>query len=355
MNILLLLLTCAFCGQGIHSPCLLQLLKVAPEHQDSFGPKEVQKKINPCSLPGFFYICHCCEKEKVPSDDDGKKKSHPNRNGNLNHTNVIRDAAHSIRSDSGAATEDSVTDASEDVSQENENSNEAEEFIHRERLATEQQGPTNGQHLQQQSSASNSRIHPNVQRDRSDGVVRRTVEADRLRVCSFYRKGTCRFGISGRGCSRSHPKPCRKFMQHGNKSPRGCSAGSNCLRFHPQICSSSLSRGECLNEKCTSPHIKGTRRSNTLEKRSPHRRQLDRRPETGDTAMGVDATYHREDFLSALAVLKMELMDSFEKKLQTLQTQIQQVGTADATQFYPQTYRYPQRVIPHQTRQIPMY
>lgn len=144
-------------------------------------------------------------------------------------------------------------------------------------------------------------------------------------------------------------------MQHGNKSPRGCSEGNNCSKFHPQICFSSLARGECFNEKCTFTHIKGTRRFDIPSTRSPDGRRADRRPGKIDTVVGANKTQHQDDFLSAIAVLKRELMDSFDRKLQTIQAQIQQVGTADATHFYPQAHRYPQRAIPHQISQMPVY
>ena len=353
------LLKCAFCGQGIHSPCLLQMLEVPPEHQDSFGPDEVQKRINPCNLPGFFYICHCCEKEKIPSDDDGKKKSHSNRDESPIRTNDVGDAGHPIRDGGGEAAEDPVAaaHASGAVSREGESLTEAEDLIRRERMASRPCGPTDqwqGQQRGNRNHSDNTRLNqrPNDYRDRSD----QRVEAIRTHICSFYRRGTCRFGISGKGCSRSHPKPCRKLLQHGNKSPRGCSEGSKCPKFHPQICSSSLTRGECLNEKCTFPHVKGTRRSNTPALRLPDGRQSGRRPGSGDTKIGSNKEKtNQEDFLGALAVLKKELMESFEKKLQTLQAQIQQVSTAEPIQFYPQAYRYPQRAAPHQITQIPPY
>ena len=103
--------------------------------------------------------------------------------------------------------------------------------------------------------------------------------------------------------------------------------------------------------RCVPPHFL----VNTPAMKSPVRRQVDWGPRTSDTVMEENKTQHQEDFLSALAVLKRELMDSFERKLQTLQAQIQQVGTADAIQFYPQTYRYPQRAIPHHITQMPTY
>ena len=350
------LLKCAICGQGIHSPCLLQMLEVTPEHQDSFGPDEVLKKVNPCNLPGFFYICYCCEKEKIPSDDDGKKKSHSDRHEIPSHISGEEDAGYPIRDDSEEVV---VVDpaAAVHASGGDDSLAEAEDLIRRERMASRPRGPTDQSRGQQRANSNhpdNTSLNqrPNDHRDRSD----KRGEAGRTQICSFYRRGTCRFGISGKGCSRSHPKPCRKLLQHGNKSPRGCSEGSKCPKFHPQICSSSLTRGECLSEKCTFPHVKGTRRSNTPALRSPDLKQSGCRPGSGSNKVRSNGEKtNQEDFLGALAVLKKELMESFEKKLQTLQAQIQQVSTAEPIQFYPQTYRYHQRAAPHQIAQIPLY
>ena len=349
------LLKCASCGQGIHSPCLLQLLEVPPEHHDSFGPDEIQKKINPFNLPGFFYICSCCEKEKIPSDDNGKKKSHANRDESLNHTSSVGGAGQPDEME----TEDppDVAHAAGALSLEDESPTEAVDPIHGEQMGTEPRGPNNQQPYQQQrTQPENTRVNqrPNEYRNRSD----QSVEAVRTLICSFYRKGTCRYGISGKGCSHSHPKPCRKLLQHGNKSPRGCNLGSKCSNFHPRICSSSLTRSECLNEKCTYPHIKGTRRSNTQALRVPSGRQTGHRPESRNARREPNEEKqpnHQEDFLGAIAVLKKELMDSFEKKLQSLQAQIQQVSTAEPVQFYPQPYRYLHRTAPHQITQVPPY
>ena len=345
------LLRCAFCGQGIHSPCLLQLLEVSPEQRDSFGPEEVQKKINPCNLPGIFYICHCCEKERIPSDDVGKKKSHTNANrkDSLNLTAGLGETDHLIHNGGPAAS----SDTSEPESQETETPSKVEESPDRQYDIADRQ-PVQRQRPLPANPGENSR--PSRQNNGHNNGATQDIEARKSRICSFYRRGTCRYGISGKGCSRSHPKPCRKFMQHGNKTPRGCSEGRACSKFHPQICNNSLTKGECLNEKCTFPHIKGTRRLNSPPKRTQIERQIDRRREASVTLMKENGKSHnQEDFLSALAVLKKELMDSFENKIQNLQAQIQQVGTAETIQFYPQTYRYPQRAVPHQTARIQPY
>ena len=86
-------------------------------------------------------------------------------------------------------------------------------------------------------------------------------------ICAYYRRGQCRYGMSGKGCSRAHPSLCRKLMNNGNKHPQGCSKGKSCDKFHPKMCPSSIDHRECLNDECSMWHVKGTRRNNS---RQPH-------------------------------------------------------------------------------------
>ena len=79
-------------------------------------------------------------------------------------------------------------------------------------------------------------------------------------VCRYYKKGTCKYGIVGRDCKFSHPKACRRFMEHGIKNKRGCKLGTQCRWFHPTLCKSSLANYECLVDSCKQLHVKGTRR-----------------------------------------------------------------------------------------------
>ena len=82
-------------------------------------------------------------------------------------------------------------------------------------------------------------------------------------ICRFYKKGTCKHGLKGRGCPYTHPKACPKLLKFGNKAPKGCNQGAKCPNFHPRMCSSSIRRGECFNETCTFTHVKGTKRKPT--------------------------------------------------------------------------------------------
>ena len=69
-------------------------------------------------------------------------------------------------------------------------------------------------------------------------------------ICRFFKNGTCKYGLKGRDCRFDHPKPCKKFIQHGTRQPRGCNLGKKCKLFHPKMCFDSLRKGECFFETC---------------------------------------------------------------------------------------------------------
>ena len=54
-------------------------------------------------------------------------------------------------------------------------------------------------------------------------------------TCCFFQKGNCKHGLRGRECKCTHPKMCRRFMQHGTRQPRGCTQGKRCNDFHPKM------------------------------------------------------------------------------------------------------------------------
>ena len=81
----------------------------------------------------------------------------------------------------------------------------------------------------------------------------------RRKVCRHYLTKTCKYGVIGDGCNFSHPKKCRKYLTHGDKSSRGCTKGKKCDFFHPPLCWSSVKTGECTREKCKFQHVRGTK------------------------------------------------------------------------------------------------
>lgn len=50
-------------------------------------------------------------------------------------------------------------------------------------------------------------------------------EEPEMKTCRFYRNGTCKHGVSGRGCDFEHPKMRKKLLKHGTRQPRGCNKG----------------------------------------------------------------------------------------------------------------------------------
>ncbi|KAK4295001.1 hypothetical protein Pmani_004385 [Petrolisthes manimaculis] len=80
------------------------------------------------------------------------------------------------------------------------------------------------------------------------------------RVCRYYRKGTCKHGVSGKGCKFYHPKPCQRLISHGPKGKRGCTLGSKCPNYHPILCRNSIQKQICVNKDSTYTHIRGTKR-----------------------------------------------------------------------------------------------
>ena len=96
------------------------------------------------------------------------------------------------------------------------------------------------------------------------------------RVCSYYVRGTCRHGGSGKtlyggiSCKYLHPKKCAIFCKFGSDSFQGCTR-QNCKYLHPFLCKSAINFEECRNPKCTFQHLNGTQRiKNIYEKRPQH-------------------------------------------------------------------------------------
>ena len=122
--------------------------------------------MNPHNLPGIFYICKACEQRHIPSDEVGKRKK------NLEQP----------------ATTETVTS---------------------EETAAPQQ-PTIAEEMRALIPVSQN---PRGNGPRQDSPGPAHVDQDNRRanptqMCSFYHIGTCRHGISGRGCSKLHPSLC---------------------------------------------------------------------------------------------------------------------------------------------------
>jgi hypothetical protein len=94
-------------------------------------------------------------------------------------------------------------------------------------------------------------------------------------TCWFFKQNICKFGMSGKGCKFSHPKICQKLLSHGTKSPKGCQKDGKCRFFHPVMCRNSLRKRLCTNQSCEFMHIRGTKRSESINA-TDARKTLDR-------------------------------------------------------------------------------
>ena len=94
-------------------------------------------------------------------------------------------------------------------------------------------------------------------------------------ICSYYRKGKCRYGatgkklIDGQECKFLHPRKCLKFCRNGSNTERGGCAGP-CTLLHPILCKSSQLNRTCFSNLCTLAHLSGTRRSRDVEFSMPN-------------------------------------------------------------------------------------
>ena len=310
------LLSCRNCDQSFHTPCLLSLLGIGESERDSLGPRDVLNKINPFSLPGIVYLCRACEAERLPSDEVGKKKK-----------KAPESLPQEVADNQSDAPGDSATTGGV---------NEA--------VGTpgNQQG---GEILPNPDQVSPHRPHNtqgNVPRRGNKRPVPRSHNAgsaNGTQICPFYRKGICRYGVSGRGCSKSHPSKCKKLLAHGTRDSRGCSKGANCEKFHPVMCPSSIQSAVCTNKSCKLTHVRGTRRSpskstaadtNPVQQQRNGARGTQQQQRNGARGTqqqqrnGARGTHqnptnnHEVDFLAAIAALKKELLEVMDIKFRAV-------------------------------------
>ena len=273
------LLSCGICGQGSHDPCILQKLNVSEADKPNFTPADAHNKINPLSLPGLHYLCMDCEKSTI-------KEAEPTGRVRLQST------ADELPSSQTDGHTDTITDST----------------------ASDNSGGTTHDTGE---SASNSKNNPTPQTDNSS-----------KKICRFLKKNNCRHGITGKGCSFYHPKPCNKLLKHGTRSPHGCPLGRKCEKFHPKMCPSSLSKGECITTNCNLQHVRGTkfpmkRSTENIGQNAPTQsKQRDKKEDPKKSSKKTDSQASSppstNDFLESLRLLKLEMMEAMDLKLATI-------------------------------------
>ena len=107
-------------------------------------------------------------------------------------------------------------------------------------------------------------------------------QAEKRKICFFYKQNRCNFGRSGQGCKYPHPRVCARYKSHGLDPSKGCETGGTCRSYHPPICRGSDKKRECFNLQCPRLHLKGTRRYPKTSSPIPIQRKYDSRPEIYD-------------------------------------------------------------------------
>ena len=242
------IISCSICGQAAHNECIAQKLGMDRELLEDLGPEEALSRINPFGLPGFHYLCGPCEENTIPSTEAGKRRKRKNTLNPDQEDSILQHANH----------EPAARDALDDRT-----------------IPPSQMDPVDPA-TQPESGESTSPAGETDVTPGANGTGNRNTNATQQAphqqhgtqgVCSYFRRGTCRYGMSGRGCPKQHPKACRKLILHGDRRPRGCDKGNSCENFHPKMCRQSLIAGECLTMDCKLRHVAGSRRTTSKGKK----------------------------------------------------------------------------------------
>ena len=136
-------------------------------------------------------------------------------------------------------------------------------------------------------------------------------------------------------------------MEHGNRSSRGCQG--NCMSFHPRMCSRSLKKGECLNDRCTFVHVKGTKRKkgNAGEELKGDEKKID--PEKKNEPPHKHAD-NSKDFLDILHDFKTKILETMDARLNIMMTTLM---TPRSYQQYPMQMQMPMPWMGMQQSPIP--
>ena len=302
------LIECARCTQGVYAQCLARKLGIAQNELEQMTPDEILLKLNPYSLQTLIYLCGACYESQY---DNGPTP--------ISNRQLIQTAKSNDAEDSDDGIRNHVNRSSSTQTPATANA-QAQPPDHHASAAED---------LYDADTDSDSEDNPPHSSSR-----RTKVEPNKTQTCSFYLKGQCKHGISGKGCSFSHPKLCQKLMTNGTNGKRGCSKGRDCDKTHPKMCTSSLKKRECLNDKCTSYHVKGTRRQNSkpLENRNHHnsdRRQTttsnvnqqnSARSSSSDHQQSNCSSNSPQNFLEALDSWTTKFMSCLNQKLQNIQS-----------------------------------
>ena len=225
-------LPCSKCGQEAHKECIMTMLNTSEsDDEEDLDHKALMEELNPFNIGGFHYLCKSCEETNIPSKTSARKTRKKKKTEEQTTSTQVSSNGSNSQDESDTPPpqprDQSQNVAWVDVPEEEEGELEEEEEPEEEE-----------------------------QKDDEPEVVAKP----ELKTCRFYRSGSCKHGISGKGCEFEHPKMCDKLLKHGTRQPQGCNKGTKCDKFHPKMCPTSISKLECFDKKCKLRHVRGTKR-----------------------------------------------------------------------------------------------
>ena len=345
------IVSCVRCGQGCHNECVLQLLGKTQEDLNEENQNGVAI-LNPNATVGLFYLCRPCQIEVIPQKEELKirklnKKSAvgnpepPSADTLSPPESAVSQSASSNCESPETTDKDSTNDNLREVSHMDANFN--NEIYQGVPLAD----ASLSHPVQQQSTT----VDPRGQNDNNES-----------QTCKFYKQGRCKHGISGKKdgtCKNKHPKPCKKLLANGNRSPRGCIKGNRCDFFHPKMCLRSLKERICLRVDCKYLHVKGTNRTDPSSQINSNDRIVNMTPQPSRAVPNLmevnirpnpptqpktltnslNAQPFQEYFLEQMKFIR-DQMTQFGNKIQQLDVNfsrlnLQQHGNTNPVQSYP--------------------
>lgn len=368
-------LSCVMCGQGCHNECILPLLALTGEEYNGMTNEDVEKLLNPLELPGFFYICPPCQIETVPSKETGLSKKAGKAGKPDKHVQFAQDER-KLPEQKDAAENGNVSNTTDDENLSETEDKDSSETSQSEKDDSEpdedEETTSNPDSDDEDDDDENAR---NRKKNKKKLLTKKQTKSKKSpkkntetkTICRFYSRGNCRHGTSGHTngeCSYDHPKPCRKLLANGNRGPKGCQLGRECKFFHPRMCHDSLKHRMCLNSNCTYRHVSNTKRELPINPSSngtssigytgmqsgkfpSNHTQFQMISNANNIPLRSNNTPENFPFLGALEMLKKELVESMDRKIQSIipqmryQQEFPQLGTQTnhAPQIHPSLYQ----------------
>ncbi|CAL4242068.1 unnamed protein product, partial [Meganyctiphanes norvegica] len=105
------------------------------------------------------------------------------------------------------------------------------------------------------------------------------------RVCSFWVRGRCKFGVS---CNYAHPVLCTLILENGTCQKRDCEW------FHPKMCNVMKQTGQChRGQKCYFTHFRQTHNS-SMTSREENQRTFNNPQTWGKTPSTYQNNYNQQ-------------------------------------------------------------